>query len=66
MAHRKMGVVVGGAVFRDIRSINIHWELTFLGRKDNQIKLSGQLVVTDEVAQKLQVSSCRLEIDLSF
>ena len=28
----------------------------YVGRKDNQIKISGQLIVTDEVANKLAIT----------
>ena len=38
----------------DIVSITENEDLVYVGRKDNQIKLAGQLVVTDEVANKLR------------
>ncbi|CCN73662.1 non-ribosomal peptide synthetase [Vibrio nigripulchritudo] len=38
----------------DIVEITPNGELVFVGRQDNQIKLSGQLVVTDEVANQLK------------
>lgn len=38
----------------DIVEISDQNELIFVGRQDNQIKLAGQLVVTDEVANQLK------------
>lgn len=37
-----------------------HKKLYFKGRKDNQIKISGQLVVTDEVVNNLEKETRKL------
>ncbi|AUI87994.1 hypothetical protein BS333_16560 [Vibrio azureus] len=50
----------------DIVTISKTHDLEFVGRRDNQVKISGQLVVTDEVSNQLKLACQQLFKDMNI